>query len=101
MSPAILMTFVYAVLAIAGGVMGYQKAASKPSLIAGLGTGALLLLGGVGLLQGQPWGQWLAIAVTLLLVVVFIGRLIKTRKFMPAGLMVVVGVVTLIALGSG
>ncbi|MEM6717611.1 MAG: TMEM14 family protein, partial [Cyanobacteria bacterium P01_C01_bin.147] len=98
MSPAIVMTFIYAVLSVVGGIIGYQKAGSKPSLIAGIITGILLLVAGVGLLQMAAWASWLAIAVALLLVIVFIGRLLKTRKFMPAGLMVIVGVATLIAL---
>lgn len=98
MSPAIIMTFIYAVLSIVGGIIGYQKAGSKPSMISGVITGILLLIAGIGLLQAAAWGGWLAIAVTLLLVIVFTWRLIKTRKFMPAGLMVIVGVATLIAL---
>ncbi|NEQ42270.1 MAG: hypothetical protein F6K00_01410 [Leptolyngbya sp. SIOISBB] len=98
MSPAIVMTFIYAVLSIVGGIIGYQKAGSKPSLISGIVTGILLLIAGMGLLQAAVWGGWLAIAVSLLLVIVFVGRLLKTRKFMPAGLMVIVGIATLIAL---
>jgi uncharacterized membrane protein (UPF0136 family) len=97
MSPATIMTFIYGVLAIVGGIIGYQQAGSKPSLISGLITGLALLIAGVGLLQAQMWGLGLAIAVTLLLVLVFIYRLIKTGKFMPAGLMVAVGIGTLIA----
>ncbi|MEM9005526.1 MAG: TMEM14 family protein [Cyanobacteria bacterium P01_F01_bin.86] len=95
---ATVMTFVYGVLALVGGLIGYQQAGSKPSLIAGVATGILLLAAGIGLVQSQTWGVWVAIAVTALLVVTFIGRLIKTRKFMPAGLMVIVGIATLAAL---
>ncbi|MGD1942510.1 MAG: TMEM14 family protein [Leptolyngbyaceae cyanobacterium] len=101
MSAAAIMSFVYGVLSIVGGVIGYQQAGSKPSLIAGVITGLLLLVAGFGLVQAQVWGLWLAIAVTLLLVVVFIVRLIKTRKFFPAGLMVAVGIGTLIVLFKG
>jgi uncharacterized membrane protein (UPF0136 family) len=101
MSAATIMTLLYGALAIVGGIIGFKQANSTASLISGLGTGIGLLIAGGGLLQGQPWGLWLAIALTLLLVIVFIGRLVKTRKFMPAGLMVVVGVVTLIGLMTG
>jgi uncharacterized membrane protein (UPF0136 family) len=97
MSPATIMTLIYAVLSIVGGIIGYQQAGSKPSLISGVITGILLLIGAIGVLQGQLWGVWLAIAITLLLVIVFVFRLIKTRRFMPAGLMVIVGIGTLIA----
>ncbi|MEL6381342.1 MAG: TMEM14 family protein [Cyanobacteria bacterium J06626_18] len=95
---ATVMTFMYGVLSFVGGIIGYQQAGSKPSLIAGVVTGILLVAAGIGLVQGQSWALWIAIAVTGLLVVTFIGRLVKTRKFMPAGLMVIVGVATLAAL---
>ena len=95
---ATVMTFVYGVLAFVGGIIGYQQAGSKPSLIAGVVTGILLLAAGIGLVQNQAWAFWGAIAVTGLLVVTFVARLIKTRKFMPAGLMVIVGIATLTAL---
>ncbi|MEL6399692.1 MAG: TMEM14 family protein [Cyanobacteria bacterium J06626_4] len=101
MSAAAIMSFVYGVLSIVGGFIGYQQAGSKPSLISGTITGILLLVAGFGILQAQAWGLWLAIAVTLLLVTVFIVRLIKTRKFFPAGLMVAVGIGTLIVLFTG
>jgi len=96
MSSAAILTFLYAAFSIVGGIVGYQQAGSKPSLISGVITGILLIIGGIGIFQGQAWGLWLAIAITLLLITVFIYRLIKTRKFVPAGLMVTLGVVALI-----
>ena len=96
MTMATIMTFIYAVLSIVGGVIGYQKAGSVQSMISGIIAGVLLIIGAISLMQGQVWGAWLAIAVTLLLVIVFVFRLVKTRRFMPAGLMVIVGVITLV-----
>ncbi|MEH1813714.1 MAG: TMEM14 family protein, partial [Nostoc sp.] len=46
-------------------------------------------------LQGQTWGAILAVLVTAVLVVVFAFRLAKTRKFMPAGLMTILGMLAL------
>ena len=100
MSAPIIMSFVYGALSILGGIIGFAQASSKVSLISGAVTGVLLLIAGFGLMQAQPWALWVAIAVTALLVIVFIGRLVKTRKFMPAGLMVIVGIATLAALLS-
>jgi uncharacterized membrane protein (UPF0136 family) len=101
MTVSAIAALVYGVLALVGGWMGYQQASSKVSLISGTITGILLLLASFGLLQGLSWGLWLGIAVTVLLLVTFVVRLIKTRKVMPAGLMVTAGVVTLIVLLTG
>lgn len=98
MSAATIMTFIYGALSIVGGIIGFKQAGSKVSLISGAITGVLLVLAALGLMQAQGWGLVLAIAVSALLVVVFVGRLVKTRKFMPAGLMVIVGVATLATL---
>jgi|AGTN01.3.fsa_nt_gi Small integral membrane protein len=80
---------VLAVLVIAGGVMGFKKAGSKASLISGAVSGALLALCfGLSFVQVGP-----ALIGSLVLMValdaVFAIRLAKTKKFMPAGLMIV------------
>lgn len=98
MTIGVVLTFCYGLLSIVGGVIGYRQARSQVSLIAGIVTGLLLVLGFILMLQGNPAGMLLAQVVTAVLVLVFISRLVKTRKFMPAGLMVGAGVVTLIAL---
>jgi uncharacterized membrane protein (UPF0136 family) len=88
----------YGLLAAVGGILGYTQARSQTSLISGLISGLLLIVGGIAHQQNASWGLGLAIAVTGLLLIVFIVRFFKTRKLMPAGLMVVAGVLALAAL---
>ena len=91
-------TLIYGLLSIGGGIMGYRQAGSKVSLISGSVSGLLLLLGAGLMFQGSTVGLRLAQIVVTVLIVVFLSRLIKTRKLMPAGLMVIVGVATLLML---
>jgi uncharacterized membrane protein (UPF0136 family) len=88
----------YGILALAGGVLGYVKAQSQTSLISGVVSGVLLILSGIAHLQGASWGLILATLVTAALIIVFAVRLYKTRKFMPAGLMVITGLLALTGL---
>lgn len=96
MSLGLIIALIYGILAIVGGIIGYLKARSKPSLISGIVSGLLLIIGALRAAQGIASGLWVVKIVTLVLVIVFIVRLIKTKKFMPAGLMVIGGIVTLI-----
>jgi len=98
MNLGIIAAIAYGILAIAGGIIGYVQAASKASLISGSISGLLLILGGVMQLQGQPWGLIMSAIVTAILIIVFGIRLAKTRKFMPAGLMAGLGLVTLVVM---
>ncbi|WP_193372244.1 TMEM14 family protein [Nostoc punctiforme] len=95
MNLSIIAAFAYGILAIAGGIIGYIQARSKVSLLSGSISGFLLILAAYFQLQGQTWGSILAVLVTAVLVVVFAVRLAKTRKFMPAGLMTILGMVAL------
>ncbi|MEM9806522.1 MAG: TMEM14 family protein [Cyanobacteria bacterium P01_D01_bin.56] len=96
MSLALIIALIYGILAVVGGIIGYLKARSLPSLISGIVSGLLLLIGAVRASQGIASGLWVVKIVSLLLVIVFVIRLAKTRKFMPAGLMVIGGIITLI-----
>ena len=89
----------YGILAAVGGVVGYRKVKSKMSLISGLVSGVLLIASGAIAQSGIVWGYWSALIVTSLLLVVFSMRLIKTKKFMPAGVMLVAGIFTLATFG--
>lgn len=95
-----LFTLIYGILAIAGGAIGYKQAGSQVSLISGFISGLLLLIAAYMLYGRSPAGPLLAGVVSLVLVIVFIIRLLKTRKFMPAGLMIVMGVINLISLST-
>lgn len=95
MNLGIISAIAYGILAIIGGIIGYSQAQSKVSLISGIISGLLLILGGVMQLQGQAWGLILATVVSAVLVIVFAVRLAKTRKFMPAGLMSILGLAAL------
>ncbi|MEM6597930.1 MAG: TMEM14 family protein [Cyanobacteria bacterium P01_D01_bin.36] len=95
-----LLTLIYGILSIVGGAIGYKQAGSQVSLISGFISGLLLLISAYLLYGGVAAGPLCAAVVTLVLIVVFGIRLVKTRKFMPAGLMIIVGVANLISLWS-
>jgi len=91
-----IAVILYGLLSIVGGVIGYKTAGSKVSLISGSISGVLLFIGGIASFLGQSWGLILATIITAILIIVFIARLLKTKKFMPAGLMIMGGVIVLI-----
>jgi uncharacterized membrane protein (UPF0136 family) len=95
MNLGIIASFGYGILAMVGGFIGYIRSTSKVSLRFGCISGGLLLFAAYLQFQGTIWGLILAALVTAVLVVVFALRLAKTRKFMPAGLMLFFGVLTL------
>ncbi len=90
---------VYAILLLVGGLIGFIKAGSRPSLIAGTIGGALALVAS-GLMVRDVRGVWLGIVLSLLMMVVFAIRFGKGRKFMPSGLLGIVSLVVLIVLIS-
>ena len=95
MSPSVIAAIAYGILAIVGGIIGYVKAKSKVSLVSGLVSGLLLLASGIAAAQGVAGAMLFSQLVTIALIVVFAIRWAKTGKFMPAGLMIVAGVVAL------
>jgi uncharacterized membrane protein (UPF0136 family) len=87
---------VYALLLGIGGLMGYLKAGSRPSLIAGL-ISALAALGALGLsAANHRLGVPLGLILSITLFVMFGYRYaVKTRKFMPSGLLAIVSLIVL------
>lgn len=89
---------IYALLLGGGGVMGYTKAGSRPSLIAGL-ISALLALGAVATFATNPeMGRTLGLLLALVMTILFGYRYTLKPKFMPSGLLAVVSLVVLIVM---
>ncbi len=88
--------FAYGILTIIGGLMGYLQAKSTMSLVSGGVSGLLILLSAFALLKGKAFGYYGIIALALLLAVFFGMRFFQGFKFMPAGLMLTLSVITLI-----
>ena len=84
---------IYLALLVVGGLMGYLKAGSKVSLVTSLISAAVIAVCVFAL--GRP-GLYAAMGVQGLLIAVFAIRLAKTKKFMPAGLMLTATAVALI-----
>ncbi len=98
MQPVSLIVYVYAALVAAGGVIGYLRAKSLPSLIMGSLSAFALLGAGYALGAGKSWGYPLALVLALFLLVFFSLRYAKSspRAFMPGGLMAILSLLTLI-----
>jgi uncharacterized membrane protein (UPF0136 family) len=80
--------FIFGALTIIGGVIGFKKAGSKASLIAGSISGVLILAAAVLILQGHAQnGVILGLVVSSLLEIRFFPAFMKTKKVMPAGMM--------------
>lgn len=86
------LLWIYIVLLVVGGLIGFFKAKSQPSLITSVVFAALLALCALRVFF-QPYVADVLLAVLL---VVFGWRLGKTRKFMPSGLMLVLTLATLV-----
>jgi uncharacterized membrane protein (UPF0136 family) len=93
-----IVLLVYAVLLIAGGLLGYLKASSLPSLIAGSASGVAVLACFLFALRNAPVAYIAGATVALLMVATFAWRLAKTGKFMPAGAMLILSILVLVLL---
>jgi uncharacterized membrane protein (UPF0136 family) len=96
-----LYMFVFAALTVAGGVIGFVKAKSKASIIAGTVAGALLVASAVLIRSGSSTaGLVIGLVASVALAGRFTPAFLKTRAFMPAGVMALASAVG-IALAVG
>ena len=83
-------------LTIGGGIFGYVKKGSKPSLCAGVVCGSLLVASGMMIAgEKQFEGHSLAAGTSSTMALALGSRFVKTGRFMPAGLISVISVASL------
>jgi uncharacterized membrane protein (UPF0136 family) len=87
---------IFGALTIVGGIIGYIKAGSLPSIIAGTVTGVLLIIAATLLSDHRTVGLATALIVSLLLAAQFVPKLIRTGKVMPAGMMSILSVIGIV-----
>jgi len=87
----VLLLYVYGVLLIAGGAMGYAKARSVPSLVAGVVCGLIAIF--LGARYTWHFAPYVALLLALCLIFLMGRRYLNTRKAMPALLIVVLSLI--------
>lgn len=98
MNYKIVVVFVYAALLLIGGIIGYIKADSLPSLIMGVVSALLVAASGFAMLRSLAWGNTSALLLSGLLFLFFSYRFTNSFKFMPAGLMALISLAVLVVL---
>jgi uncharacterized membrane protein (UPF0136 family) len=96
MGAAKVYFIVFGILTIAGGIIGYVRAGSMPSIIAGSISGILLLVAAFLLPDHRVAGLAIGLIVSLLLAGQFIPKFIRIGKAMPAGMMSILSVIGII-----
>jgi uncharacterized membrane protein (UPF0136 family) len=97
MEAARIYFIVFGVLTIVGGIVGYLKAGSVASIIAGSITGVLLLVAAFLLPEHRTIGLATALIVSLLLAAQFVPKFLRTARVMPAGMMSILSAIGIIA----
>ena len=88
--------FVFGALTIAGGVVGYVKAKSRASIVAGSLFGVLLIVAGYLTGSGGRLGLALGLGLSAMLAARFSKAFRSSGKVMPAGLMAALGLVGIV-----
>src|SRR5262249_53292363 len=97
MEAARIYFIIFGLLTIAGGIVGYVKAGSVASIVAGAITGGLLLVAAFLLPEHRVAGLATALIISFLLAAQFVPKFVRTGRVMPAGIMSVLSVIGFIA----
>ena len=87
---------IFGLLTITGGIVGYVKAGSVISIVAGSISGLLLVAAAFLLPDHQAAGLIVALVISVLLTGQFVPKFFSTHRVMPAGLMSVLSVIGII-----
>jgi uncharacterized membrane protein (UPF0136 family) len=98
---AAIITGVYGLVSLIGGIMGYVNAASKESLIAGGASGIILLVCAGGILRLPFWSSIVAIIVALALIGFFVSRFVRNLQQLGEYLSSVRGATALVMIIGG
>ncbi len=88
--------WIYIVLLLVGGLIGFFKAGSKISLLTSAISAAVLVITTLPSVFQPGFRRAAAEIIMAALLVVFAFRLTKTKKFMPSGLMLVLTIAALV-----
>jgi uncharacterized membrane protein (UPF0136 family) len=97
MNITVIIVLLFGIFSIVGGIIGYSKAGSVPSLVAGSVSGIFLILSAFGLSRNYTAASYLALLVALLLGARFTMTIVKNFKVMPDLIMILFSAVTIIA----
>lgn len=90
----VVVTGIYAFLVTIGGIIGYKQAHSHMSLYMGLIFGISLMLSSLFMLYGKKVAYIVALVLISALTLFFGYRFALTEKFMPAGFMLILSIVS-------
>jgi uncharacterized membrane protein (UPF0136 family) len=93
----VVLDFVYAALLLLGGILGYARARSAPSLVAGIIAAVVMAVAAVLLPHHPRTSLGLGIITSLALGAFFLRRYQETRKPMPALMVLILSVIVLVA----
>ena len=101
MNPASIVVTLFGIFTLAGGILGYAKAKSKASLIAGSISGLVLLAAAYGISEGTRAAYLVALIVAAILGARFLRTWFKTHRVMPDFIMVILSSITIIVVAWG
>ena len=97
---AVTVVTLYGLFSLTGGLIGYLKAKSTASLLAGCGSGGLLLVCAYGIRQGNRAAALGGLAIAIALGARFSMTWLQKRRIMPDALMVLLSAATLVVTGA-